>query len=106
MNSNAGQFWMPFIPGAVVLGIYCARQIYRGQWNQFAVPAAAVLVILSGPGSATADSVRTTPVGLLAVAGSFLLFGLGTVAALTRRYWHQHEPALETESPRTTEINR
>jgi hypothetical protein len=26
---------------------------------------------------------------LLAVIGSFLLFGLGTVAALTKHHWHR-----------------
>jgi hypothetical protein len=106
MNAATGRFWMPLIPGLMVLGIYCACQICRGQWNQFAVPAAALLVVLSGPCSATVDGVRATPVGLLAVIGSFLLFGFGTVAALTRHHWHKHEHELETESRQTTEGNR
>ena len=94
MHSDTGKFWMPLIPAAIVLGVICITQIYRGQWNQIVVPAAAVLVALSGPGSATADGVQSAPVGLLAVIASFVLFGLGTAAALTRRYWHAHEPAL------------
>jgi hypothetical protein len=28
-------------------------------------------------------------VGLLAVVGSFLLFGLGTLAALTKHHWNR-----------------
>jgi len=28
-SSEAGRFWMPFIPGALVLGIYCACLICR-----------------------------------------------------------------------------
>ena len=94
MNSDAGKFWMPFIPGALVLGTYSAVQIWRGRWSQFSVPAAAALVILSGPACGTAEGVRTMPSGLLAVIGSFLLFGLGTAAALTRYHWHKAEADL------------
>ena len=97
VNSDAGKFWMPCIPGVMVLGIYLAAQMLRGKWNHFAVPAAATLVILSGPGSATADSVRTMPAGILAVIGSFLLFGFGTAAALTRHVWHKQESALDVQ---------
>ena len=86
---------MPLIPGAVVLGVYCGCQFYRGRWNQFVVPAAALLVILSGPGSVAANDVRATPVGLMAVIGSFILFGMGTVAALTRRYWHKKASGIK-----------
>jgi hypothetical protein len=106
MHSETGRFWMPFIPGAVVLGVYCACQIRRGQWQLPVVPAAAILVILSGPFSAMADGVRTAPTGLLAVIGSFLLFGLGTATALTRHHWHKHDHDLETDAPRTPEVNR
>lgn len=106
MNSGTGKFWMPFIPGAVVLGIYCACQLWSGQWNFFAVPAAALLVVLSGPGSATVDGARATPVGLLAVTASFLLFGFGTIAALTRHHWHKRTSELGAEPPQTTNVNR
>ena len=106
MNAAAGRFWMPLIPGLVVLGVYCACQIHRGQWNQFTVPAAAMLVVLSGPASATVEGACATPVGLLAVIGSFLLFGFGTVAALTRHHWHKHEPAARIASPQTTDTIR
>jgi hypothetical protein len=90
MYSGDGKFWMSCIPGAVVLGIYSAVQIFRGKWSQFAVPAAATLVILSGPSTVTADGVRVMSVGLTAVIGSFLLFGCGTIAALTRHHWHKN----------------
>jgi hypothetical protein len=98
MYSGEGKLWMPCIPGAIVLGIYSAVQIFRGKCNQFVVPAAATLVILSGPGTVTADGVRAMPIGLLAVIGSFLLFGCGTIAALTRHRWHRngyHVPQVQ-----------
>jgi hypothetical protein len=40
--------------------------------------------------------VQTLPVGVLAIAGSFALLGLGALAALTKHRWHPpetpHEP--------------
>ena len=41
-----------------------------------------------------ANGLRAAPIGLLAVIASFLLLGLGTVAALTRDVWHRHELPL------------
>ena len=89
MNAGGGKFWMPWIAGSVVLTVYIIVQLRRGHWAQPIVPAAAILVILSGPGNASAQIAYTMPTGLMAVGGSFLLFGLGTLAALTRNYWHK-----------------
>jgi hypothetical protein len=89
MNLDFGRIWMPLIPAALVLGIYCACLPLRGVWRLFTVPAAALLVMLSGPCTAALDWLRAAPVGLLAVIASFLLLGTGTVAALTREMWHK-----------------
>jgi hypothetical protein len=105
MNSDAGRFWMPFIPGILVFGIYCACLPGRGKWRLYKVPATAVLVILAGPVNAAANGLRATPIGLLAVIASFLFLGLGTVAALTRDLWHRHEPELEDKPARSTTKN-
>lgn len=91
MNCGDTRFWMPFIPGALVLALYCVLMLYRGGWRLFAVPASALAVVLSGPCCLAIDRLRSTPVGLLAVIASFLFLGLGTVAALTREFWHHHE---------------
>ncbi len=53
------------------------------------VPAAAVLAMLSGPTGSTTGGLHSVPAGLLAVIGSFLLFGLGTLAALTKHRWNR-----------------
>jgi hypothetical protein len=53
------------------------------------VPAAAVLAMLSGPTGSTTSTLHSVPVGLMAVIGSFLLFGLGTLAALTKHRWNR-----------------
>ena len=102
MNTDAGKFWMPCIPGLMVLGTYLAAQKLRGKWSHFSIPVAATLVILSGPGNAAADGLRTMPAGILAVIASFLLFGFGTAAALTRHVWHKHEADLDAQASRTS----
>ena len=95
MNSETGRFWMPFLPAAVVLGTCFACPLHRFEWKKSTVPVAALLAMLSGPVSAAIAGVRTAPVGLLAVCGSFLLFGFGTLAALTRHHWHNSEPGAD-----------
>ena len=61
-----------------------------GKRRLFVVPAAALLVISSGPLSLGLHVLRLAPVGLLAVIATSLLLGFGTVAALTRDVWHRH----------------
>ena len=104
LNSDTGRFWMPFIPGALVLGICLAFQFHRLHWGKIAVPITAMLVLLSGPGNAAVTGLRSASVGLLAVIGSFLLFGFGTVAALTRQHWHHHEHELKSQAPHAPDV--
>jgi hypothetical protein len=95
MNCEGARFWMPFIPGVLVLALYGILTLCRGGWRLLAVPASALAVVLSGPCCAAIERLRSTPVGLLAVIASFLFLGLGTVAALTRESWHHHEHKTE-----------
>jgi len=95
LNCDSTRFWMPFIPGVLVLALYCVLLPCRGIWRLFAVPMSAMAVILSGPCCVAIDRLRSTPAGLLAVIASFLFLGLGTVAALTREDWHHYEPKTE-----------
>ena len=95
MNFEEARFWMPFIPGVVVLAFYCVLLPCRGVWRLFAIPASALAVVLSGPCCLAVDRLCSLPVGLLAVIASFLFLGLGTVAALTREFWHHHEQKTE-----------
>ena len=75
--------------------------LHQLEWKKSAVAAAALLVLLAGPCHGVVASVRAMPVGLLAVIGSFLLFGFRTVAALTRRHWHKHETDLPSPTKPT-----
>jgi hypothetical protein len=86
---TTGRPWMPCVVAAAVLAMYLAARIVRGHWAARVIPLAALLVILAGPAEIGGNKLETFPTGLLAVIGSFLLFGMGTVAALTRHRWHK-----------------
>jgi hypothetical protein len=99
---NAGGMpWMVCAIAAIVLAGYLGTRLLRGDWASLVVPVAAVLVVLSGPGESAAGRLHAIPVGLLAVLGSFVLLGLGTLAALTKRHWNNfnlHEPEAPNEN--------
>jgi hypothetical protein len=92
-----GKFWMPCIPALFVLAVYCIALFRRGHLVLSVIPAAALLVFISGPSSTAFDRLTALPTGPLAVIISFILFALGTLAALTRSHWHKVEPARETK---------
>jgi hypothetical protein len=72
----------------LILFSYTLLGVVTGQWGARVVPAGAVLSFLAAPANFFFDLMRTSPAGLLAVLGSFALFGLGTWAALTKHRWH------------------
>jgi hypothetical protein len=59
------------------------------------VVAGASISLLATPANYLVDKIRTSPTGLLAVVGSFLLFGLGTAAALTRSSWNHSASRID-----------
>jgi hypothetical protein len=69
----------------LTLAACVAVRLLTGNWSPRAVSIAAVLVLLVGP----TGKLQTASVGPLATAGSFLLFGLGTLAALTKHRWNK-----------------
>ena len=75
----------------VIAGYLIARWV-TGRWAAWVVPAGAALSLLAMPANIFLDWIKASPAGLLAVMGSFLLFGLGTVAALTKHRWHPVSP--------------
>jgi hypothetical protein len=85
-----GVLWLPCIFGGLVLTIYLITQFLRGRWDMFILPAASILTVLSGPGNYLLSRVHSAPTGLLALVGSFVLFALGTAAALTKHRWHRN----------------
>jgi len=77
-----------FISGLSVVGVYfCARGIL-GYWGLRIVPYVALAVMALEPIRQNALKAPDAPPGVLLLIGSFALFALGTVAALTKQRWH------------------
>jgi hypothetical protein len=87
--------WTGFAVAAPVLGGYLAARGFGGKWGPIVIPLAAVLTMLAAPGHFTVGKLQVAPTGLLAVASSFILFGCGTLAALTKHRWHQVEGGMK-----------
>jgi hypothetical protein len=76
-------------PAVVLLAIYVIARLTTGRWSSLDLPVAAAAVILAGPAKLLAQVAFQAPIGMLAIAASFLLFAAGTAAALTRHLWHR-----------------
>lgn len=61
-----------------------AVPVVAGKMGHLAVLLGPVLVLLSAPGHVAAVQFESAPAGLLAVIGSFILFGVGTLGAMTK----------------------
>jgi hypothetical protein len=77
-------FFGRYIPGVLVLAAYLITQFLRGRWDTFILPVASIRTVLSGPGYYLVTRLHSAPTGLLAVAGSFVMFASGTAAELTK----------------------
>jgi hypothetical protein len=86
---NGAAFLQPFSIAAAVLTIWWFRGFVFRNWTPVVVPVAAVMVATCTPVNFAFVKLQTTPAGVIAIVGSFLLFGLGTIAALTRHRWHR-----------------
>ena len=69
----------------LILFFYGLLGVVTGQWGARVVPAGAALSFLAAPANSFFGS---SPPGLVAVVGSFALFGLGTLAGLTKHRWN------------------
>ena len=70
--------------GASVLGVYACARILMGEWGPPVIAWSAAAVVCWGPLFLAGKGLLRAPDGLLALLGSFILFGLGTVAALLK----------------------
>jgi hypothetical protein len=73
---------------AVVLSTCGIIKLIRGTWPPLVLPISAGIALLMYPGNLAVIMAQDTPVGLWVIAGSFLLFAIGTVTALTRSKWN------------------
>jgi hypothetical protein len=85
---GGADWWMSAAPAGLLLAGYVVFRVFRGRWELLILPESAVLVGLSVPGNLLVGVIRDAPSGLLAIAGSFLLFAAGTAVALTKHRWH------------------
>jgi hypothetical protein len=85
--SLGAQPWMLCAAAAPLLGGYFIARIIQQRWGPLVLPISAIIVAVSGPATAAAAKAQTAPAWLVAVIGSFLLFALGTCAALTKHRW-------------------
>jgi hypothetical protein len=90
-----------FAGAALVLLACVMARLLRGQWPPIVLPMAAGMVSLLHPGNYFLIGIQSTPIGLWVVAGSFLLFALGTYLALSRSKWSPVDPTI----PAATETN-
>jgi hypothetical protein len=87
------------VPATLIISattiLYCGlfRWLY-GTWGSRLVGISAAIVLSMVPLRQIISMIWAMPVGLLIVGASFLLFGCGTVVALTRDRWHPARPNL------------
>jgi len=84
-------FGQPFAVAAGVGLVWWCRGMVFQSWQPLVIPIAAGLVAVCHPLNLAVVQAQTTPVGVLAVVGSFALFAIGTAAALTKHRWHRAE---------------
>lgn len=87
---NGAAFWHPLAMAGALLFVWWLRGFVFLRWSPWVVPGAAVLVALCGPAKFALQQLQTTPIGVTAILGSFLLFALGTALALTKHRWHKN----------------
>jgi hypothetical protein len=81
--------WHPLATAGAVLIVCGLRGLVFQRWTPLVVPGMAVGVALCGPLNLLLMKLQTTPVGVLALGGSLVLFAIGTAAALTKHRWHK-----------------
>ena len=88
-NGSGGSRLAIAMFGSVILLAWLAHRVINHSNRPVEIAIAAILVLISTPGLTIGQKAGSLPFGFLLIAGSFLLFGLGTVLALTRHHWHR-----------------
>jgi hypothetical protein len=92
---DASAFRVVATGALIVLSAVGVSRWIRGSWPAGIVTAGAAISLLAAPVHYLVDKARSSPTGLVAVIGSFLLFGFGTVAALTRNSWNHSASRID-----------
>lgn len=81
-------FWHPVAGATAILVAWWFRGFVFRIWSPAVLPVAAALVALCSPVNFACAKLQATPVGVIAIVASFMLFAAGTAAALTKHRWH------------------
>jgi hypothetical protein len=80
---------------AILLVACCAQRLLTGLWSSRAIAGAALAVSLSWPFRRSLEHLQTLSFGYIAVMLGFLLFAVGTIAALTKHRWNKPAGAAD-----------
>lgn len=84
-------FGGPALPAMIVpvlvLSGYLIASVLARHWVNLVIPVSAMLILLTAPVHWCGQHASQLPTGLVAIGASFLLFGVGTLAAFTRQRW-------------------
>ena len=83
--------WQSLATAGAVLVMCGLRGVVFQRWTPLVVPGMAAVVALCGPINFLLLKLQSTPVGVLAIIGSFLLLAAGTALALTKHRWRKNE---------------
>jgi hypothetical protein len=82
---------------AILAGFFAFRAL-RGYFPPVVLALAGSIALCATPINFLIALLLTSPVGLLSILGSFVLFGTGTIFALNKHRWHMRQaPASEQE---------
>ncbi|MEW6306929.1 MAG: hypothetical protein AB1705_25985 [Verrucomicrobiota bacterium] len=79
--------WSVALGGLLVLGFCLLSRMTRNNWGPMALWLSAATVVATVPVNYVIAVLSITPNGHLTILGSFILFALGTAAALTKERW-------------------
>jgi hypothetical protein len=88
-----------FIDAGLVLAACAVFKIVTGKLPPVVLTATALIVLLMHPGGAVAVKAQYAPAGPAVILGSFLLFAVGTVLALTKSRWHPQRGVALASAP-------
>jgi hypothetical protein len=79
--------WQGASIGLVLLAAYALARWIRGNWGPRIIPVVAVIALLSTQAYYAVVLFKSAPSGLIMLAASFLLFGIGTGIAWSKPRW-------------------
>jgi len=89
--------WLVSAAALLVMCVSVGARLISGAWATLVLPLSASVSLLAAPANYLVRKLIASPAGLLAIVASFVLFGLGTLLALSKPIWHR--PAGNENEP-------